>query len=787
MAKIKHSVSVKSLVERVEQSGDIHFRFSARSNAMDGIRGHVKLQKSRGEHYLAEQSVSDLIEFDHFQLDIRGRADGCVPMSSHLMVEEIKTLRVDIKRLPDSLKRVHWAQAKVYGYLLAREHNATEITVRLTYYHLDEEAEYSFDDEWTLADLKQEYHRLVETYARFLQRLQAWRGVRDQTIVDLEMPYGEFRQGQRQMAVAVYRALQAEQQLVMQAPTGIGKTLGSLFPAIKALQDAQYDRLFYLSAKTSGQSMAVDAIQDMRDQGLKLRDVTLTAKDKICFNPGTPCDPDYCQYAKGYYDKLPAVIEHVLTEPGCFDRQKIENLAAEHLLCPFELSLDLTDIADVVIGDYNYVFDPTVYLRRHFDEPGRYALLMDESHNLVDRGRDMFSASLCKETILTVRRSLDAQQSSLKRALAAVNRQLLELCRGIDSSERVAKFPDGMFRSLNRFTDTAESWLEEQNGLIEPELLKLYFEVLRFTRVADEADDNYACLIEKSERGTFIKMFCVNPAKGLANGFNRLTASVCFSATMAPQPYFRSLMGLRAESLWYQIPSPFDAENLGVFTTSFLSTTYHNRASSLYDLVDTLALIVGAKSGNYLVFFPSHTYLKMVFDKFRERYPEREVLFQAATMSDDARAEFLNRFETVDRPVLGFAVMGGIFGEGIDLKGHRLIGAIVVGVGLPQICTERNTIRDYFDSEGQGFEFAYQFPGMNRVLQTAGRVIRSEADRGVVCLIDHRFNETSYRSLFPPQWQVSQARNQQNLAQLLSRFWSNEPSGSTAQLSAESD
>jgi Rad3-related DNA helicase len=509
----------------------------------------------------------------------------------------------------------------------------------------------------------------------------------------------------------------------------------------------------------------------MRHHGLKLRDVTLTAKDKICFNPGTPCDPDYCQYARGYYDKLPAVIDLVIKEPDGFDRSRIETLAKAHDICPFELSLDLTDIADVVIGDYNYVFDPTVYLRRHFDEPGRQALLMDESHNLVERGRDMFSASLRKETILSARCSLAPGNASLKRSLSAVNRQMLEVCRPIDLSARLEKFPDSLFRSLKKFAEAAESWLEEQGGFIDPDILKLYFDVLRFNRVADESNEDYVCLVETSKHETVLKLFCVNPAKGLAAGFDRLTASVCFSATMTPQTYFRTLMGLGSDSLWYQIPSPFDPDKLGVFSTSFLSTTYNNRTASLYDLVDTLALVSGAKPGNYLAFFPSHAYLNMVLDKYVERYPDRAVVAQSASMSDGARAEFLDRFDNTDQAVLGFAVMGGVFSEGIDLTGQRLIGAIVVGVGLPQIGTERNTIRDYFDSEGHGFEFAYQFPGINRVLQTAGRVIRTESDRGIVCLIDHRFNETGYRSLLPAQWQVQQARHQNHLTQLLSEFW----------------
>ncbi|MFT7138039.1 MAG: DNA excision repair protein ERCC-2, partial [Sulfitobacter sp.] len=745
------------------------FRFSARSNAVEGIRGHQKLQKSRGDGYLAEQTVSDRVEFPQFAIQVSGRADGCFPDPEAFVVEEIKTLRVDLKQLPDAVKRLHWGQAKIYGYLLGKSYGVKDVTLRLTYYHLDEDKEYCFDDIWTIQALEIEYRRIVDAYAIFIQRLLDWRALRDPTIETMTLPYGEFRPGQREMAVSVYRAMQSGQQLVMQAPTGIGKTLASLFPAIKALRDNDYERLFYLSAKTSGQQMAISAIQDMRDQGLKLRDVTLTAKDKICFNPELPCDPEYCQYAKGYYDKLPAVLDIAMQGNQGFDRGGIEQLAKLHRICPFELSLDLTEIADVVIGDYNYVFDPTVYLRRHFDEPGSYGLLLDESHNLVDRGRDMFSASLCKEDVLALRRDIAEKIPSIKKSLTAMNRQMLEILRPIESCSQMKVFPESFYRSLRRFTEAAEVALEDHQG--NSELLSLYFEVLRFIRVADEADENYACLVDKSGDRSILKLFCVNPAKGLSAGFERMTSSVCFSATLGPQAYFKTLMGLSDDSLWYQIPSPFDEKNLGVFTTSFLSTTYNNRTASLYDLVDTLALIVEARVGNYLVFFPSHAYLQMVAEKFQERYPSHPTVSQTSRMNDDARTNFLAEFDDTERPILGFAVMGGVFGEGVDLKGSRLIGAIVVGVGLPQIGMERNTIRDYFEHSGKGFEFAYQYPGINRVLQTAGRVIRSESDRGIVCLIDHRFNETGYRNLLPPHWRVQQARHQNHLGQLLTEFW----------------
>ncbi|MFN3238991.1 MAG: ATP-dependent DNA helicase, partial [Pseudomonadales bacterium] len=718
------------------------------------------------------QSVSDEFDYDDFTIQLSGRADGCWPDPNEFAVEEIKTIKVAVEEIPTQVARLHWAQLKVYGYLLGRAHCVSEVSLKLTYYNLELDQEFSFDDHWAMADLEAEYQSMVSAYANFVREVMVWRASRNSTIPTLTLPFGEFRPGQREMAVSVYRALANEGQVVLQAPTGIGKTMGSLFPAVKAIEDQGFDRVFYLSAKTSGQQMARDAIEQMRTTGLALRDVTLTAKEKICFNPGMPCDPDYCQYAKGYYDKVPQVIQAVHQTSKTYDRAAIEALAQEYEVCPFELSLDLTDIADVVIADYNYVFDPTVYLRRHFDEPQKYALLMDESHNLVDRGRDMFSASLHKEAVLALRRELGDAVPQVKKALTAVNREILKLSKEVSSELSIERFPESLDRALRRFTLAAEAWLDDHTGgAFHASLLQLYFDVLRFTRVAEQADENYAAIIEKTKGRTLLRWYCVNPATRLAQGFARLNSSVCFSATLTPQNYYKSLLGLSEEANWYQLPSPFDPANLGVFATSFLSTTYHNRQASLYDLVDTLATIVQAQSGNYIAFFPSYAYLNMVYEKFSERYPGHRLVLQEAGMDDGARAGFLEAFEQTNQATLGFAVMGGVFGEGVDLKGEKLIGVIVVGVGLPQIGVERDLIKQHFDADGQGFEYAYQYPGMNRVLQTAGRVIRSETDRGVVCLIDHRFNEARYRELMPDHWQVNLVKNANQLGQALQSFW----------------
>ncbi len=775
-------VSVRELVEQVKRSGDINFRFSSRSNALDGIRGHLRLQKTRTGNYEAEKQVEERFELSDLHLELSGRVDGYYPDDANFIVEEIKTIRVAVAQIPESVKRLHWGQAKVYGLLLARLHGVDSLTIRLCYLDLDQDREYQLDKKCEVSDLQTFVDDLVNRYVIHLRRMMVWANLRNQAISRLEFPYSEYRGGQREMAVSVYKALKHERQLIMQAPTGIGKTVASVFPAIKAIRELEYEKLFFLSAKTSGQHMAQQAIDDMKETGLRVRDITLTAKEKICFTPDLPCDPEYCEYARGYYDKLPSVIEESMKSDNSLRRDEIERIARLHILCPFELSLDLSLISDVIICDYNYVFDPAVYLRRHFEaKKSRYVLLMDESHNLVDRGRDMFSAELCKDDVLSLRRSGKETLPGIAKRLARVNAEFLALQKpvkdilkdqgGVQLSEPPAK----LFAALRRFLASAEDWLQlNQSTFFQADLLNLYFDALRLLRIAESADENYAYLLIRKRRNTYIKLYCLNPAPGLSDGFARVSASVCFSATMMPQTYFSTLMGIQEDADWYRIESPFPKENLGVFQTTYISTTYNARSASLYELVDTLASVIQIKPGNYIVFFPSHAYLAKAAEKFSERYPEFQIIIQMPVMREEERESFLDAFRPNDQPLLGFAVMGGIFGEGIDLKGTRLIGAMIVGVGLPQLGLERDLIRDYFNHEeehAQGFEFAYQFPGINRVLQTAGRVIRSETDRGIVCLIDHRFNETRYQQLLPSSWQLHKVRSRQQLEQHLRSFW----------------
>jgi DNA excision repair protein ERCC-2 len=836
-------LAVRELVEKTERSGDINFRFSSRSSAQEGIKGHQKVQKSRGEGYIAEKKVIGVFDIEGLKIEVGGRVDGYFieptggsseealalqdieqpSLSSSavkLWVEEIKTTRMDVSQIPANIERLNWGQARVYAHLLALEYKLPaqqNVLLKLCYYHLDDEVEYLFEENWSCEELATYFDDLLGRYARWQKKRQAWQARRNSTIADVVFPFSGYRKGQREMAVSVYQTMRHQQQLVIQAPTGIGKTMASIFPSLKAMGEFAYDKLFYLSAKTSGQSMAAAAVNDLREGGLIFRDITLTAKDKICFTPGAPCDSEHCPYAEGYYDKLPLALEETIATDVSLSKSTIEKIARKFSMCPFELSLDLSEISDMVICDYNYVFDPAVYLRRYFidskaDEVhGKYGFLIDEAHNLVDRGRDMFSAELTKETLMVHKREQKDALPLVSKRLNSINSEILKLIRPHKQMLETAgylileAYPEKLAKSLRLFCDAAEEWLHEPRGSDQQaELLRVYFDCLRFLRLGELFDGNYCCLILRRSGNTIIKLYNINPSPGLAEGLKRSFASVCFSATMGPQPYFESLMGVSGEANWYKIPAPFDPLHLGVFVPRYISTIYRDRDNSLNELVMLIADIVSHRTGNYLVFFPSYAYLNEVYENFRDRFPQFNTINQKSSMDDDARQAFLEKFEpspeeeTEEEPdeesaersrkntLVGFAIMGGVFGEGIDLKGNKLIGVVVVGVGLPQLGIERDLIKHYFNGElasasmpenyreharGNGFEFAYQYPGINRVLQTAGRLIRSDTDRGILCLVDNRFNEHRYQRLLPEHWNVEGVKSPAHLNRAVRDFW----------------
>ncbi len=848
------TVQVRELVEFSLRRGDLGGErgFVGPDRALAGTRGHQRLQRSRPAGYQKEVPVAHEIEVDELILRIQGRIDGLLASTDEVLLEEIKTVQGRWDGVPDPL---HWAQAKVYGFIRAQGQALEEITLRLAYLHLDAGEVTEFRERFSLVELKAFFEAAANLYLEWIREWHRWQQRRDVSIRGLAFPFTRYRPGQRGLAVAAYRVLARGGRLFLEAPTGIGKTISVLFPAVKALGEGKLERVFYLTARTVGRTVAEQAMRELRQAGLRLRTLTLTAKEKICHREGQPCDARACPLAIGYYDRLHAAMRDALDREE-LTRPILETLSVAHQVCPFELSLDLSLWVDAVICDYNYVFDPRAYLRRHFaEEGGAYGFLVDEAHNLVDRAREMFSADLESREIQEVRRAIKEALPRCAKALSRLNSALRKLAdpsdiaaepaetsepgRELDlfASERdipealpgrrrreealtspspsranprslslvtsaatveigvlkdvpsgaepvsgrlhasgvriTRELPAHLLPLLDEALAQAEVWLaQNQPAEFRERLLELYFRMRSFQRTAEGYDERYVTLVE-TDGGLRVRLFCLDPSFLLRQALGRGKAAVFFSATLTPTDYYRTLLGGSPEDPVIQLTSPFPPEHLAVLVQDRIRTQFKARAGTLADVARAINALVEGRCGNYLVYLPSYQYLTAVQEQFHTLCPEVPMLVQRPAMNDSERDAFLAAFAVDhDRTLVGFAVMGGIFGEGIDLVGDRLIGAIIVGVGLPQLCVERDLIRDYFQEQlGAGFDYAYTFPGMNRVLQAIGRVIRSETDRGVVLLIDTRFAEPRYQRLFPAWWQRTCVRNLAEIGAAVSRFW----------------
>jgi len=797
-----HTISVRDLVEFVLRRGDLGGarEFVGSDRALAGIRGHQKIQRSRPTGYLTELPLETRVETDEFTLLIRGRIDGLLVSSEQVLLEEIKTVQGTWDHEADPL---HWAQAKFYAFIHAQEHSLPGLVLQLVYLELPAGKVTEFRQTASFAELTDFFTTTTAVYLNWLRERHLWCLARDASIATLAFPFPAYRPGQRELAVATYRVLANGGRLFLAAPTGIGKTISVLFPAIKALGERKLERIFYLTAHTVGRAIAEKALMTLRRAGLKLRAVTLTAKGKVCVREGHPCDPLTCPLAQGYYDRIKPAIREALAQDE-ITRPLLEAIGQKYQVCPFELSLDVSAWADAIICDYNYVFDPQVYLRRHFEEDGgAHAFLVDEAHNLVDRAREMFSADLDGREILDVKRATKKAASRCSRALMGLHEALQKLAEitgkdekpfaasdpsvelnlfpakaatirleenGVSSSP---EFPDGLIEPLETALQEAEHWLvKNQPAEFRETLLALYFRMHSFRRTAEHYDQRFVTLIEKGP-DLKVRQFCLDPSLLLRKALARGKAAVFFSATLTPMDYYRTLLGGEADDPALQLSSPFPPENLAVLVQDRIQTHFKGRTESLGDVVEAIGVLVGGRPGNYLVYFPSYQYLNVTLQAFQDRHPSVPVLVQRPGLTEPERDAFLAAFAVEQgQTLVGFAVLGGIFGEGIDLVGERLIGAVIVGVGLPQLCVERNLIRDYFQQEnGAGFDYAYTFPGMNRVLQAVGRVIRSGTDRGVVLLVDARFNETRYRRLFPAWWKYLRVRQADGLREAVRNFW----------------
>jgi Rad3-related DNA helicase len=780
-------ISVRDLVEYVYRSGDLDSRFVGMGKAIEGTKLHQKIQGLRkdeadgsGEIYLKEVSVSMRVSCKDLDFIISGRIDGLVQGSGGITLEEIKTTARPLEHISEDTYPVHWAQAECYAFMYSSEQTEKVDNIRLTYYNADSGEQKMFVKAVRTGELEKHFTEVLEKYYSWAYAACEWSELRDSTIKSLEFPYYEYRKNQRKLAVAVYKTITASRRIFIQAPTGTGKTISALFPAVKALGEGNAEKIFYLTARTITRQAALDAVCRMRGKGLRIKAIVLTAKDKICFKEESNCDPEYCEYAKGYYDRVNEVLEEIFAKEDIITRESVEEYARKHMICPFELSLDLSYWMDCIICDYNYVFDPRVSLRRFFMEKERcnYVLLIDEAHNLVDRAREMFSAELYKKPFMEIKRSMKREAPLISKAADRINSVLLAIKKksGNRSCCIVKEELKELYPALRAFISRGEEWLgsnHDSEGY--GEVLELYFETMAFLRIYELFDERYTVYVELSGSNVKLKLFCLDPSKLLGDITGRMKASVFYSATLTPLYYFKDILGGSGEDYNIKLASPFEASNLSLTIAQNVSTRYTDREGSLSEIADYIRTAVEARKGNYLIFFPSYKYMNEVYRLFSSRYPWIETILQQPDMQEEDKENFLRCFrQEPEKGLVGFAVMGGIFSEGIDLAGDRLIGAVIVGVGLPQVCFERDIIMDFFKNKnGMGFEYAYMYPGMNKVMQAAGRVIRSESDRGVVLLIDERFGSSRYTCIFPQEWMYNnRVKSHQELGRILEKFWS---------------
>ena len=865
MEKVQIRISVRSLVEFILRSGDIDNRHvQSPENAMlEGGRIHRMIQNSMGPYYHAEVSLRYQLETERYELSIEGRADGiedrffgtsddCIYPSKAailaatdkkntkmtfvserlehwtvaktttqmttlsfieqpVLVDEIKGTYRDLKKIKEPLL-LHEAQAKCYAYIYALQNGLDNIRIRVTYCNLDTEEKKLFEKDFFFEELEVWFLEVLARYRKWADYTCEWNERRTKSIHQLGFPY-PYREGQKELVTYVYQTIYHQRKLFIEAPTGVGKTLSTVFPSVKAVGEHKADKIFYLTAKTITRTVAEETFALLRERGLLFKTVTLTAKEKICFCEEVECNPEACPYAKGHFDRINDAMYDFITHEDSFDRERVEQYAGKHRVCPFEMCLDMSLFADAVICDYNYAFDPHVYLRRFFaDASGQnYLFLIDEAHNLVDRGREMYSATLRKEDFLAMKKVVKDFSTDIERKLEKCNKLLLEKkknCENYRIEEEIAPFVN----SLNRLKASMDKYLEEhEESPIRKELLDFYFQVSHFLEMYELMDENYVVYTQMESDGSFIiKEFCVNPAKNLAACMARARSTVLFSATFLPIQYYKKLLGGTEEDYEVYAHSIFDPGRRGLFIGSDVTSKYTRRSEmEYYNIASYIHAIIRERTGNYLVFCPSHAFLEQVYTAYTEHFQDEnkvECILQEDFMREEEREAFLQKFragkneslsptderqmqqekhqlaleEIIQLPVeyeeekslVGFCVMGGIFSEGIDLKKDSLIGAIIVGTGLPQVCNEREILKKHFDAQGEnGFDYAYRYPGMNKVLQAAGRVIRTEEDLGVVALLDERFLQGSYQKMFPREWEHFEVVTTSQIGKRVERFW----------------
>lgn len=839
--------SVRNLVEFILRGGDIDNRSGRMITdaMMEGSKIHRKIQRSMGENYQAEVPLALTIEAEEYMLVIEGRADGIAygefpnqnsekeaytqdtfldrtgKSEEMVYIDEIKGVYRNVATM-EAPVYVHKAQAMCYAYIYALQNHLDQIGVQMTYCNLDTEDVKLFQEVFAWDALADWFGNLIAEYRKWADWQIMWRRKRQESIQNLEFPY-PYREGQRKLVGDVYRTIRRGKNLFLQAPTGVGKTISTIFPAVKAVGEELADRIFYLTAKTITATVAKETFGLLREQGYQAKIIQLTAKEKLCLCGNTAieqeaadqddpypdfpqikleCNPQNCPYAKGHFDRVNDAVFELLQASDLFTREEILAQARKHRVCPFELSLDVATWCDNILCDYNYVFDPNVYLKRFFQDSSKekYLFLVDEAHNLVDRSREMYSATLYKEDILAVKKIMKPHNQAIARTLDKCNKAMLDFkreCENYSVCESVGVLTFYLMRLISQMEEFFEKPREFPD---KKAVLDFYFELRNFVNIYDLVDENYVIYDEMQEDGRFmIKLFCVDPSKNLQKCIDKSVSTIFFSATLLPINYYKRLLSTKEDNYAIYAQSTFDETQRLLAFGRDVSTKYTRRGPAEYEKIARyIRAAIRSKKGNYMVFFPSYKMMQDVYDVFVRVERESDtrngvavsdepsiaeeslkesltIIMQHSNMNEAEREEFLQAFEQEDSGTLvAFCVMGGIFGEGIDLKNDRLIGAVIVGTGLPQISNEREILKQYYDKQGlSGFDYAFRYPGINKVLQAAGRVIRTQEDRGIIVLLDERFLQSDYNALYPREWKNRIVGNVETVDAEICKFWEN--------------
>lgn len=756
---IQFKESVRGIVEYVLKGGSLDDRFVSRGRALEGTIAHGKLQRDNEKVYQDyEKEVILKHEFlvNNISLIVEGRADGIIKENGKIIIEEIKSTYKDLSYINFDYNLLHWAQGKFYGYIYCVDNNIDEIDIRLSYFNINNDEVRSFDKTYNICELEQFVYSLVNKYLEIIVIKEEFNKIKNESIRLLSFPFSSYRKGQRELAVNCFNTIKQNGILFAQAPTGIGKTISTIFPALKSIGENRGEKIVYLTAKTITRTVAQEAYLKLYDKGLKFKVVTITAKEKMCLNNEVKCNPDDCIYAKDYFTKINNVIASLIKKDDKFFEDDIIEYAKMYNICPFQLSLDLSEWCDGIICDYNYAFDPTVKLKRIFEERNeKNILLIDEAHNLVSRARNMYSCQIEKSKIVNVNKVIKGKVPRLYKISNAINKEMILIRRELEEINENITYHNEIYQNLIKlmksFINEAESYLIKAKGTLGYEdVLEFYYSARSFITVSELYSNKYTTILRKEKSEFIIKIFCINPSENLKQTLNGAYSIIIFSATLSPIKYYMDLIGGDEKSFRVRFDSPFNKKNLSTYLYN-LDMRYFNREKNIDMLCNLINQFITEVKGNYMVFLPSFEYLGKVYEKYIDIYGDNGTIIQEENLSEEKKKEYLEQF-SLKTNIVGFTVVGGMFSEGIDLPGDKLIGAIIVGVGFPKVSIENNIIQDYF--EKNGFDYSYTYPGINKVLQSVGRVIRTENDKGRVLLIDNRYSSYKYKAMLPSEWDI---------------------------------